>query len=93
MYSARSTELNLSELRTSSTCSKWLSSMLEGLELTAASFILRVRYVPDDTSFEDDPINDEATEATVAAAGAAYQGVEFVTDVSLLQPFERLATY
>lgn len=54
--------------------------------------IFSIRYVPDDTSFEDDPIHDEATEATVAAAGAAYQGVEFVTDVSVLNLLQRFRT-
>jgi hypothetical protein len=46
--------------------------------------ILRSRFVPVETSFEEDPIHEEATEATIAAAGPDYQGVEFVTDVSSL---------
>lgn len=39
------------------------------------------RFVPDETSFEGDPVHDEATESTIAAAGPDYQGLEFVTDV------------
>lgn len=38
------------------------------------------RYVPDDTSFDDDPVHDEATEASIAAEGNAYTGIDFQTD-------------
>lgn len=38
------------------------------------------RYVPDETSFEDDPVHDEATEASIAAEGNSYQGLDFQTD-------------
>lgn len=38
------------------------------------------RFVPDETSFEGDAVHDEATESSVAAEGAAYQGIDFVTD-------------
>lgn len=38
------------------------------------------RFVPDETSFEGDTVHDEATESSVAAEGASYTGIDFVTD-------------
>ena len=62
--SARSTEPSLSAPRTSLTYSELVFSVVavHGPDFPH-------RYIPEETSFEDDVIHDEATEASVAAAG------------------------
>lgn len=56
---------------------------IDGTEFERTANVFDISFVPDDTSFEEDIIHEEATESTVAAVGPAYQGVEFVTDVRL----------
>lgn len=68
---------NSSGLRT---CLIYSKSILLFVSLFLLMFTFH-RFVPVETSFEEDPIHDEATESTIAAAGPDYQGVEFVTDV------------
>ncbi|SCV71558.1 BQ2448_3146 [Microbotryum intermedium] len=54
-----------------------------GTEFEHTANFFDLQYVPDETSFEDDPIHDEATEASIAAEGTSYTGIDFVTDVSV----------
>ncbi|KAK4704959.1 hypothetical protein P7C70_g1241, partial [Phenoliferia sp. Uapishka_3] len=53
---------------------------INGTEFERTANVFDLQFVPDETSFDDDPVHDEATEASVAAAGPSYQGVDFVTD-------------
>ncbi|KAM0790681.1 hypothetical protein ACM66B_004540 [Microbotryomycetes sp. NB124-2] len=55
-------------------------SQVQGTEFERTANILDLQYVPDEVSFDDDPVHDEATEASVAAEGSSYQANEFVTD-------------
>ena len=54
---------------------------VDGTEFEATANVFDLRYVPDDTIFDDTPI-DVATAETVQLQ--VYKPVEFVTDVSLL---------
>lgn len=45
------------------------------------SISLFFRFVPEETSFDDSPIHDEATESSIAATASTYTGIDFVTDV------------
>ncbi|GAA6038371.1 hypothetical protein JCM8097_007615 [Rhodosporidiobolus ruineniae] len=53
---------------------------INGSEFERTANIFDLQYVPDETSFDDDPVHDEATEASIAAEGNSYQGLEFSTD-------------
>ena len=53
---------------------------INGTEFERTANMFDLQYVPDDTSFEEDPIHDEATEASIAAEGVAYKGIDFSTD-------------
>ncbi|KAM0746794.1 hypothetical protein T439DRAFT_329491 [Meredithblackwellia eburnea MCA 4105] len=53
---------------------------INGTEFERTANIFDLQFVPEHTSFEDDTVHDEATEASIAAAGPSYEGVEFVTD-------------
>ena len=55
---------------------------IDGTEFERTANVFDLSFVPDETSFEGDVIHEEATESSAAAVGPAYQGVEFVTDVS-----------
>ncbi|GAA5969375.1 hypothetical protein JCM11641_008095 [Rhodosporidiobolus odoratus] len=53
---------------------------INGSEFERTANIFDLQFVPDETSFDDDPVHDEATEATIAAEGNSYQGLDFATD-------------
>ncbi|GAA5986102.1 hypothetical protein JCM10908_006410 [Rhodotorula pacifica] len=53
---------------------------INGTEFERTANVFDMQYVPDDTSFDDDPVHDEATEASIAAEGNSYQGLDFQTD-------------
>ncbi|GAA5859122.1 hypothetical protein JCM8547_004011 [Rhodosporidiobolus lusitaniae] len=53
---------------------------INGSEFERTANIFDLQFVPDETSFDDDPIHDEATEASIAAEGNSYTGLEFSTD-------------
>ncbi|BGP18572.1 hypothetical protein JCM10213_003040 [Rhodosporidiobolus nylandii] len=53
---------------------------INGSEFERTANIFDLQFVPDETSFDEDPIHDEATEASIAAEGNSYQGVDFATD-------------
>ncbi|GAA5881012.1 hypothetical protein JCM3774_003068 [Rhodotorula dairenensis] len=53
---------------------------INGTEFERTANVFDMQYVPDDTSFDEDPIHDEATEASIAAEGNSYQGLDFQTD-------------
>ncbi|GAA6057293.1 hypothetical protein JCM3770_001702 [Rhodotorula araucariae] len=53
---------------------------ISGTEFERTANVFDLQYVPDDTSFDDDPVHDEATEASIAAEGNAYTGLDFQTD-------------
>ncbi|GAA6011140.1 hypothetical protein JCM11491_006738 [Sporobolomyces phaffii] len=53
---------------------------INGTEFERTANIFDLQFVPDETSFEDDPIHEEATEASIAAEGNSYQGIDFSTD-------------
>ncbi|GAA5876894.1 hypothetical protein JCM16303_006324 [Sporobolomyces ruberrimus] len=53
---------------------------INGTEFERTANIFDLQFVPDETSFEDDPIHEEATEASIAAEGSSYQGIDFSTD-------------
>ncbi|GAA5961747.1 hypothetical protein JCM8115_004756 [Rhodotorula mucilaginosa] len=53
---------------------------INGTEFERTANVFDMQYVPDETSFEDDPVHDEATEASIAAEGNSYQGLDFQTD-------------
>ncbi|GAA5912201.1 hypothetical protein JCM5296_007509 [Sporobolomyces johnsonii] len=53
---------------------------INGTEFERTANIFDLQFVPDDTSFDDDPVHDEATEASIAAEGNSYQGIDFSTD-------------
>lgn len=53
---------------------------INGTEFERTANIFDLQFVPDETSFEDDPVHDEATEASIAAEGNSYQGIDFSTD-------------
>ncbi len=53
---------------------------INGTEFERTANMFDLQYVPDETSFEDDPVHDEATEASIAAEGVAYKGIDFSTD-------------
>ncbi|KAK4052393.1 pre-rRNA-processing protein esf1 [Microbotryomycetes sp. JL201] len=55
-------------------------SQVQGTEFERTANVLDLQYVPDEVSFEDDPVHDEATEASVAAEGSSYQANDYVTD-------------
>ncbi|KAJ8293000.1 Pre-rRNA-processing protein esf1 [Rhodotorula toruloides] len=53
---------------------------INGTEFERTANMFDLQFVPDETSFEDDPIHDEATEASVLAEGSSYSGLDFQTD-------------
>ncbi|GAA5940616.1 pre-rRNA-processing protein ESF1 [Sporobolomyces koalae] len=53
---------------------------INGTEFERTANVFDLQFVPDETSFEDDPIHEEATEASIAAEGNSYQGIDFSTD-------------
>ncbi|GAA5931529.1 hypothetical protein JCM1841_005539 [Sporobolomyces salmonicolor] len=53
---------------------------INGTEFERTANIFDLQFVPDATSFADDPVHDEATEASIAAEGNSYQGIDFSTD-------------
>ncbi|GAA6003926.1 hypothetical protein JCM10207_006470 [Rhodosporidiobolus poonsookiae] len=53
---------------------------INGTEFERTANVFDLQFVPDETSFDDDPIHDEATEASIAAEGNSYQGLDFSTD-------------
>ncbi|GAA5967029.1 hypothetical protein JCM3765_003684 [Sporobolomyces pararoseus] len=53
---------------------------INGTEFERTANIFDLQFVPDETSFDDDPIHEEATEASIAAEGNSYQGIDFSTD-------------
>lgn len=53
---------------------------INGTEFERTANIFDLQFVPDETSFSDDPIHEEATEASIAAEGNSYQGIDFSTD-------------
>ncbi|TNY22543.1 Pre-rRNA-processing protein ESF1 [Rhodotorula diobovata] len=59
---------------------KHVVEQVNGTEFERTANVFDLQYVPDDTSFDDDPVHDEATEASIAAEGNAYTGIDFQTD-------------
>ncbi|KPV73628.1 uncharacterized protein RHOBADRAFT_54826 [Rhodotorula graminis WP1] len=59
---------------------KHVVEQINGTEFERTANIFDLQYVPDDTSFDDDPVHDEATEASIAAEGNSYTGIDFQTD-------------
>ncbi|GAA5889156.1 hypothetical protein JCM6882_009758 [Rhodosporidiobolus microsporus] len=53
---------------------------INGSEFERTANIFDLQFVPDETSFDDDPVHDEATEASIAAEGNSYSGLDFSTD-------------
>ncbi|KAI5479550.1 hypothetical protein MNV49_003287 [Pseudohyphozyma bogoriensis] len=53
---------------------------INGTEFERTANVFDLQYVPNETTFDDDPVHDEATEASIAAEGTNYEGIEFVTD-------------
>ncbi|GAA5823102.1 hypothetical protein JCM11251_007487 [Rhodosporidiobolus azoricus] len=53
---------------------------IHGSEFERTANIFDLQFVPDETSFDDDPVHDEATEASIAAEGNSYTGLDFSTD-------------
>ncbi|GAA6061969.1 hypothetical protein JCM10212_005213 [Sporobolomyces blumeae] len=53
---------------------------IDGTEFERTANIFDLQFIPDETSFDEDPVHDEATEATIAAEGNSYQGIDFSTD-------------
>ncbi|SGY62034.1 BQ5605_C007g04643 [Microbotryum silenes-dioicae] len=64
----------------SATSAAHVHDQILGTEFEHTANFFDLQYVPDETSFEDDPVHDEATEATVASEGTSYTGINFVTD-------------
>jgi hypothetical protein len=54
---------------------------IHGSEFERTANIFDLQFVPDETSFDDDPIHEEATETSIAAEGNSYTGIDFSTDV------------
>ncbi|GJN92441.1 hypothetical protein Rhopal_005471-T1 [Rhodotorula paludigena] len=59
---------------------KHVVEQINGTEFERTANVFDLQYVPDDTSFDADPVHDEATEASIAAEGNSYTGLEFQTD-------------
>ncbi|BGP34054.1 pre-rRNA-processing protein esf1 [Rhodotorula toruloides] len=53
---------------------------INGTEFERTANMFDLQFVPDETSFDDDPVHDEATEASVLAEGSSYSGLDFQTD-------------
>lgn len=61
----------------SSAAAAHVFAQLNGAEFERTANVLDLRFVPDETSFDDDPVHDEATPADL---GAAYKALDFSTD-------------
>ncbi|BGP26426.1 pre-rRNA-processing protein ESF1 [Rhodotorula toruloides] len=53
---------------------------INGTEFERTANMFDLQFVPDETSFDDDPVHDEATESSVLAEGSSYAGLDFQTD-------------
>lgn len=62
------------------TAAKHVVSEINGTEFERTANVFDLQFVPDETSFDDDPVHEEATEASIAAEGNSYQGIDFSTD-------------